>query len=199
MFHKKTTLTALLLVMVAFTAACRPSTPATDAPVAADANAEAAAAAETSAPDASPAVAEAPVAEAAVPKPTLPPEACTLEGGREFFQQFVESADVRRAYSRLDLKAGIAADVAAAHPQFDGFRIGLVDNRWVLADPAVAAGDAPRVELKRSLQGNTYTVDYTRARFSNNDETVEPYGETARYTFEFVDGCWALASQTPAP
>lgn len=194
MFHKKTTLTALLLVMAAFTAACKPSTPAADAPVSADAKAETGTASAASEQDASSAVSEAPV-----PKPALPPEACTLEGGREFFQQFVESADVRRAYSRIDLKAGIAADAAAAHPQFDGFRIGLVDNRWVLADPANAAGDAPRVELKRALQGNTYIVDYTRARFSNNDETVEPYGETARYTFEFVDGCWALASQTPAP
>ena len=194
MFHKKTTLTALLLVMAAFTAACKPSTPAVDAPVSADAKAETGAAAAAPEQDASSAVAEAPV-----PKPALPPEACTLEGGREFFQQFVESADVRRAYSRIDLKAGIAADAAAAHPQFDGFRIGLVDNRWVLADPATAAGDAPRVELRRALQGNTYIVDYTRARFSNNDETVEPYGETARYTFEFVDGCWALTSQTPAP
>ena len=69
----------------------------------------------------------------------------------------------------------------------------------MLVDPAIEAADAPRVELKRSLQGDTYTVDYTRARFSNNDETVETYGETARYTFEFIDGCWALASQTPAP
>jgi hypothetical protein len=183
---RKTALTALLVLTAAFTVACKPSAPAavrTTSPTAA-----------TPAPDASPAVVEAPA-----PKPALPPEACTLEGGREFFQQFVESADVRRAYSRLDLKAGIAADAAAAHPQFDGFRIGLVDNRWVLVDPATAAADAPRVELKRALQGNTYTVDYTRARFSNNDETVEPYGETARYTFEFVDGCWALVSQTPAP
>lgn len=192
---RKTALTALLLVTAAFTVACKPSAPASDAAAAADARFDTASpAAEVPSPEASPAVAEAPA-----PKPALPPEACTLEGGREFFQQFVESADVRRAYSRIDLKAGIAADAAAAHPQFDGFRIGLVDNRWVLLDPAIGAADAPRVELKRALQGNTYTVDYTRARFSNNDENVEPYGETARYTFEFVDGCWALVSQTPAP
>lgn len=122
----------------------------------------------------------------------------TTQGGREFFQQFVESADVRRAYSRLELKAGIAAADAAKHPQFDGFRIGLVDNRWVLVDPANDAADHPRVELKQSLQGNTYIVDYARARFSNDDETVEAYGDTARYTFEFIDGCWMLTGQTPA-
>ncbi len=190
MLHKAAVM-SLLLVMAALSPGCKPS----DAPMAVEVKAETASpVAEAPVPAASPALAEAPL-----PKPALPPEACTLEGGREFFQQFVESADVRRAYSRLDLKAGIAADVAAAHPQFDGFRIGLVDNRWVLVDPAIEAVDAPRVELKRSLQGNTYTVDYTRARFSNNDETVETDGETARYTFEFVDGCWALVSQTPAP
>lgn len=189
---RKTAFTALLLVMVAFTAACKPSVPASDAPPTADATSPAP---EAVAPESPPAVAEAPASRPAV---ALPPEACTLQGGREFFQHFVESADVRRAYSRLDLKAGIAAADAAAHPQFDGFRIGLVDSRWVFVDPATAAADSPRVELKQALQGNTYTVDYTKARFSNGDETVETYGETARYTFEFIDGCWALVSQTPA-
>lgn len=189
----KTTLTALLFVMAALTAGCKPS----DAPVTVDVNAEmGSAAAEAPAPEASPAVAEAPAAK---PTVVLPPEACTLQGGREFFQQFVESADVRRAYSKLDLKAGIAAADAAADPQFDGFRIGLVDSRWVLVYPATDVANYPRVELKQLLQGNTYTVDYTKARFSNDDETVETYGETARYTFEFINGCWMLVSQTPAP
>ncbi len=192
---RKTALTALLLVTAAFTAACKPSAPASDAPALADVKLDTSSpAAEVPSPEVTPAVAETPAS-----KPALPPEACTLEGGREFFQQFVESADVRRAYSKIDLKAGVAAAAAAAHPQFDGFRIGLVDNRWVLVDPATGTVDAPRLELKRSLQGDTYTVDYTRARFSNNDETVETYGDTGRYTFEFTDGCWALASQTPAP
>lgn len=189
---RDTALTALLFVMAALTAGCRPS----DAPVVVDVKAETSSPAPSApAPEASPTVAEAPAAKPAV---ALPPEACTLQGGREFFQQFVESADVRRAYSKLDLKAGIAAD-AAADPQFDGFRIGLVDNRWVEVNPATDAADYPRVELKQSLQGNTYIVDYTKARFSNDDETVETYGETARYTFEFINGCWLLVSQTPAP
>ena len=192
MFHK-TALTALLCVMAAFTAGCKPS----EAPVTVDVKIEATSPAPAApAPEASPAVAE---ASSAKPTVVLSPEACTLQGGREFFQQFVESADVRRAYSKLDLKAGIAAADAAADPQFDGFRIGLVDNRWVLVYPATHAANYPRVELKQSLQGNTYTVDYTKARFSNDDETVETHGETARYTFEFIDGCWSLVSQTPAP
>ena len=190
---RDTALTALLFVMAALTAGCKPS----DAPIAVDVTVETASPApEAPAPGASPAVAE---AVAAKPTVALPPEACTLQGGREFFQQFVESADVRRAYSKLDLKAGIAAADAAADPQFDGFRIGLVDSRWVLVDPTTDAANYPRVELKQSLQGNTYTVDYTKARFSNDDETVETYGETARYTFEFINGCWLLVSQTPAP
>ncbi len=189
---RNSALIALLFVMAAFIAACKPS----DAPVTVDVKAEmASAAAEAPAPEATPAVAQAPAAKSAV---VLPPEACTLQGGREFFQQFVESADVRRAYSKLDLKAGIAAGDAGADPQFDGFRIGLVDSRWVLVDPATDAANYPRVELKQSLQGNTYIVDYTKARFSNDDETVETYGETARYTFEFINGCWLLVGRTPA-
>lgn len=196
---RNTALSALLVAMAALAVGCKPS--ASDAAVTADASAETASSAPpaatpaATAPEASPVVAE---AQAAKPAVALPPEACTLQGGREFFQQFVESADVRRAYSKLDLKAGIAAGDAAAHPQFDGFRIGLVDNRWVQVDPAIDAADYPRVELKQSLQGNTYTVDYTKARFSNDDETVETYGKTARYTFEFTGGCWMLVGQTPA-
>lgn len=188
-------LTVMLLATGALTIACRPS--ASDAPLAAKANVE------PSVPDRETAAAFAPsgVADGQASKPdvVLPPEACTLQGGWDFFQQFVESADVRRAYSTLDLKAGLTADAVAAHPQFDGFQIGLVDSRWVLVNPAVDPAEYPRASLKSALQGNTFTIDYTQARFSNDDETVETYGETARYTFEFIDGCWRLVSQSPAP
>lgn len=189
-------MTVLLLAVAALAAGCKPSVPASDASASGDANVETASQApEATASESLPVAADAPASKPAV---VLPPEACTLQGNREFFQQFVASADVRRAYSKLDLKAGIAAADVAAHPQFDGFRIGLVDNRWVLVDPATGVANYPRVELKHSLQGNTYTVDYTKARFSNGDETVEPYGETAGYIFEFINGCWMLVSQTAA-
>ena len=181
----------LLLVVAALAAACKPSVPVSEIPVAV----------ETSA-DTAPPAAQIPAEmaqPAAKPAVALPPEACTLDGGWAFFEQFVDSADVRRAYSKLDLKTGIAAADAAAHPDFDGFRIGKVDNRWVLVDPAVAdVADYPRIEIKSSLQGSTFKIDYTKARFSNDEENVEPYGETAGYTFKFVDGCWTLAGQTPA-
>jgi hypothetical protein len=188
-----TTTLALLLAVATLIVGCKPTAPADVAPPAA---------AETK-PDAVAPAPSAPMAEAASkPAVKLPPEACTREGGWDFFQQFVASADVRRAYSKLDLKAGIAAAVAAAHPDFDGFRIGLVDSRWVLVDPvvvdpAVDAGEYPRVDLKSSLEGDVFKIDYTKARFSNDDETVETYGETAGYTFEFIDGCWMLVGQTP--
>jgi hypothetical protein len=187
---------ASLLVVVALAAACKPSAPAAEAPIAEETKAEQAK--EENAPPVAqmPTEMELPTAKPAV---ALPPEACTLDGSREFFEQFVDSAEVRRAYSKLDLKAGIAAADAAAHPNFDGFRIGKVDNRWVLVDPTIAdVADYPRVEIKSSLQGNTFKVDYTKARFTNGDENVEPYGETAGYSFEFIDGCWTLTGQTPA-
>jgi hypothetical protein len=181
----------VLLVTVAFVAACKPSAPVSEVPVATEATAETA-----------PPVAQIPteIAQpAAKPSVALPPEACTLDGGWAFFEQFVDSVDVRRAYSKLDLKSGLAAADAAAHPDFDGFRIGKVDNRWVLVDPAMAdVADYPRIEIKSSLQGNTFKIDYRKARFSNDDENVEPYGESAGYSFEFIDGCWALTGQTPA-
>lgn len=179
-----------LLAVAALTAACKPSTPTAEAlPVLMEAKADSAA----SAPPA-----EADIPEAATkPAVTLPPEACTPEGAWSFFQQFVTSADVRRAYSKLDLKTSITAADAAADPAFDGFRIGLVDNRWVLVDPAVEVADYPRVELKSARDGNAFNIKYTKARFANDDETVELYGETAGYAFEFTDGCWMLVGQTP--
>lgn len=177
----------LLLAVAASTTACKPSADVAP-PVAAET--------EAVASPIPPPPAE--MAEAvSQPSVKLPPEACNREDGWAFFQQFAASADVRRAYSRLDLKAGMAAGDAASHPQFDGFRIGLVDSRWVLVDPSVDVSEYPRVDLKSSLEGNVFKIDYTRARFSNDDENVEPYGETAGYTFEFIDGCWMLVGQTP--
>lgn len=179
---------ALLLAVASLTAACKPNAPAEAAPPVA-----VAAKAEVPAPAPTPSAPEA----AASPAVQLPPEACNREDGWAFFQQFVASADVRRAYSKLDLKTGIAPDLAAAHPEFDGFRIGLVDSRWVLVDPTVDVGQYARVDLKSSLEGNLFKIAYTKAHFSNDEETVEPYGETAGYSFEFINGCWALVGQTP--
>jgi hypothetical protein len=178
---------ALLLAVATLSVGCKPTAPADVAPPVAT---------ETK-PDAAAPAPSTPVEAASKPAVKLPPEACTREGGWDFFQQFAASADVRRAYSKLDLKAGIAAADAAAHPDFDGFRIGLVDSRWVLVDPAVDASEYPRVDLKSSLEGDVFKIDYTKARFSNDDETVETYGETAGYTFKFIDGCWMLVGQTP--
>ena len=187
---RNVSLFVLLFAVAAFTAACKPSTPAGEAPPSA-----LEVKADSAAP--TPTIKDEAVETAATPKVTLPPEACTPEGGWSFFRQFVGSGDVRRDYSKFDLKAGISAADAAAHPEFDGFRIGLVDNRWVLVDPALEVADYPRVELKSALDGNTFNIKYTKARFANDDETVEPYGETAGYTFEFTDGCWMLVGQTP--
>ncbi len=179
-----------LLTVAALTAACKPSTPAAEAPqVSMEAKVDSAA----SAP-----LVEANTAKAETkPAVTLPPEACTPEGAWSFFEKFAASADVRRAYSKLDLKAGITTAEAAADPAFDGFRIGLVDSRWVLVDPALQVAEYPRVELKSAREGNAFNIEYTKARFSNDEETVELYGETAGYTFEFTDGCWTLVGQTP--
>ncbi len=177
-----------MLVFATLIVGCKPTAPADSAPPTA---------AEIQ-PDATAPAPSMPTAEAvSKPTATLPPEACARENGWDFFQQFVASADVRRAYSRLDLKAGIAAADRAAHPDFDGFRIGLVDSRWVLVDPAMDASQYPRIDLKSSLEGNVFKIDYTKARFSNDEETAETYGETAGYTFEFIDGCWMLVGKTP--
>jgi hypothetical protein len=171
------------IVVLAMLAACKPSAPAADAPAKVDAPV---AVAEATEQPVAPQAARPP--DAAADAPVMPPVACqqTEAGGREFLNQFARSAALRKAYT-------------AAAPQADAqpFAIALVDNRWVYADPALVAAEYPRVELKTSFSGNTFRIGYTRARFANDDETVEPYGETADYTFEFIDGCWKLVGHTP--
>ena len=174
------------IVVLAMLAACKPSAPAADAPAKVDAPvavaeaAEQPAAPEAARPDAA--------TDAVSDAPAMPAEACqqTEAGGREFLNQFARSAALRKAHT-----------AAAAQADAQHFGIALVDNRWVYADPALMAAEYPRVELKTSFGGNTFRVDYTKARFANDDETVETYGGTASYTFEFIDGCWKLVGQTP--
>lgn len=152
----------------------------------------------TPAPAPMPAPMPAPTPDAQAPQVALSPELCAKDDGWPFFERFVESADVRRAYSRIELAP--RANGAGGKPDFDGFRIANVDNQWVLVDPSAPdVGHYPRVDIQTSLDDGVFKVDYTRARYSNGDETVEKYGETASYRFEFVDGCWALTGATPAP
>lgn len=121
----------------------------------------------------------------------VPPNACmrTEQGAQEFLNQFVWSAQIRRAYTHL------ASMPRGSDP--DRFEIANVDNRWVYADPALDMTDYPRLELDLVLDADGFRVDYTRARFSSDDESVERYGSTGSYVFAFMHGCWRLVGSTP--
>lgn len=169
---------AALVFLVLLTGACKPSAQVAE-PLAG--------------PIAAP-VAQAPAPEADAPgksvdMPALPPEACEQneDGARAFLNQFVRSPEIRKAYTATDY----------AKTNSDRFDIAQVDNRWVYADPTLDAVDYPRIEMKSTVRGDAFSVAYTKARFSNNDENVETYGATAEYTFTFTDGCWKLVAQTP--
>lgn len=142
--------------------------------------------------------APAPVVETAAPATSVdstaaspPPDACehSEAGASAFLNQFVTSAETRK--SHIDPRAV----QAGVNP--DDFRIALVDSRWVYNDPALGDADDPRIELQTRFAGNSFDVDYTKARFSNDGETVEPYGNTGSYRFEFIDGHWRLVGATP--
>lgn len=122
---------------------------------------------------------------------SLPPEACTRDGAWDFFRQFVARADVREAYSRIGLKRAAGAN------GFDGFRIGLVDNRWVSIDPALSEADYPRLRLNGVREGDTFRMEYVKAQYAPNDDLIKTYGPTASYTFEYRDDCWALTADNP--
>ena len=121
----------------------------------------------------------------------LPADACvrTEEGAWAFLNQFVRSAPIRKQYTSADaIRAGL--DPAQ-------FGVGNVDNRWVYVDPTLDVADYPRVDLKLVVTGSKFNLEYTKARFSGDEESIEPYGGTGRYTFEFTGRCWELVAQAP--
>ncbi len=141
-------------------------------------------------PDARPqAVASAePASTQPIARVVLPPEACTRDGAWDFFKQFVARAEVRKAYSTVDLKPT---------NNFDGFRIGLVDNRWVYVDTTLSEADYPRVRLKGVREGDTFRMEYVKAQYAPNEDLLKTYGPTASYTFEYRNDCWVLTAASP--
>jgi hypothetical protein len=124
---------------------------------------------------------------------SLPPEACTREGAWDFFRQFVARGEVRESYSKIDLKP-IGGPEGS---RFDGFRIGLVDNRWVYVDPSLSEADYPRLRLDGIRRGDVFRMEYVKAEYAPNEDLLKTYGPTASYTFEYRDDCWALTAASP--
>jgi hypothetical protein len=115
----------------------------------------------------------------------IPPDACTPEGYWSFFEAFTRSAEIRERYTATSANAAIRP-----------FRIALVDDRWYY----VTTGQGPNdelLDLKEERDGNTFRVNYIRAKLDANDELIGTYGDPGEYTFKFTGGCWLLVEAIP--
>lgn len=115
----------------------------------------------------------------------IPADACTPEGYWSFFEAFSRSANVRERYTAASADAAIKP-----------FRIALVDDRWYY----VRANQGPNdelLDLKEERDGNTFRVNYIRAKFDADGEMIETYGGPGEYIFKFTGECWLLVEASP--
>ena len=119
------------------------------------------------------------VAAGAVPPAigALPADACTPEGYWSFFETFVREPTLRARYSDDGGRKSLAS-----------FDIAQRDSRWVRGGDAGVA-----LDIRETRQGDTFVVAATPVELDADDEVVRTLGETARYRFEFKEGCWRFA------
>ncbi len=127
---------------------------------------------------------------------------CAQDKYQQFFEDFVELVDARKDYVSHEVEMLDAAHPAhklAAVPgeRYEGFRIGIVDSRWV--DTKIAATkleDAPTLDVDVSrIDGQTFRVDYVKAIFDADDRLVRKYGKPGAFVFKHRDRCWMLAAE----
>lgn len=107
----------------------------------------------------------------------LPADACTPEGYWSFFETFVREPTLRARYSDDGGRKSLAS-----------FDIAQRDSRWVRGGDAGVA-----LDIRETRQGDTFVVAATPVELDADDEVVRTLGETARYRFEFKEGCWRFA------
>ncbi len=111
-----------------------------------------------------------------------------------FFGAFVESPELRRERTLLDLRSELVGEYPT---DFDGFRIGNVDNRWTYVDPLIPVEDWPNLDIEQKKVDEDYRVEYRRARYLNDNGDIKVYGPTMNYLFRKQDGCWFLVEKNP--
>lgn len=108
---------------------------------------------------------------------TLPGDACTRAGYWSFFETFVQTPEIRRAYT-----------IEGAQGMLDAFDVAQVDSRWVRASDHEVS-----LDIREQRTGDRLVIEATPVELDADDEIVRPLGSTRRYVFEFKDGCWRFA------
>lgn len=127
----------------------------------------------------------------------LPADACTLAGHGAFLESFVQSEKVRAMYTARQVQIRDPRDSGKParlvdKEQYNQFKIGLMDYRWVHLDPATNENSHQRLDVKQTLAGNTLRVEYVKAEFDSEENLVRTIGTPRVYIFEFEKGCWYL-------
>lgn len=106
----------------------------------------------------------------------MPPEACTRQGYKEFFEAFARSESDRAVLSMRDAPLA-RVDLA------------MLDYRWVLA-----TNKDTLLDIAETAAGDTFSVRVRLVERDENDEISKVLGPTRTYGFRYVDECWKFAS-----
>lgn len=127
---------------------------------------------------------------------------CAQDKYQQFFEDFVELVDARKGYVSREVEVLAAKNPARKlgiipREQYDGFRIGVVDSRWVYAnDPFTIPQDAPLLDVNiKAVDDQTFRVDYVKAKFDSDDNVIKRYGKPGGYIFKYRDQCWYLTQE----
>jgi hypothetical protein len=88
---------------------------------------------------------------------------------------------------------------------YDGFRIGLLQNLWIYLDPAIPSysDKYPRLQVKfKTINRQKVRVEYQQAEYASvkNGQTtqerlVKTFGKPGAYIFEHRNACWRLTQE----
>lgn len=127
---------------------------------------------------------------------------CAQDKYRQFFEDFVELVDACKGYVSDEVEVLDAKNPARKlgmipREQYDGFRIGVVDSRWVYTNSPVSnPEDAPTFDVNvKHIDDETFRVDYVKANFDADDRMLNKYGKPGAYIFKHRDRCWLLAAE----
>jgi hypothetical protein len=127
---------------------------------------------------------------------------CAQDEYQKFFEDFVELVDARKDYVSHEVEVLDAKNPARklgiiTREQYDGFRIGVVDSRWVYTnDPVTVSQDSPLLDVNiKSIDDQTFRVDYVKAKFDSDDNVTKRYGKPGGYIFKYRDHCWYLTQE----
>ncbi|GAB1596853.1 hypothetical protein PAGU2638_25320 [Lysobacter sp. PAGU 2638] len=107
--------------------------------------------------------------------PAFPPDSCTLDGYKSFFEAFVRTPTAREALTAIEAKNA-------------AFDVDLRDYSWVQASqPDIS------LDIDETRSGSTFIVTARPVERDENDEVTRVLGPARTYRFVFSGSCWRFA------